>query len=212
MVRGRDGVRQVFTDNTAFHRADGLFDLPPGRPWSGMFDAVITANGAEHTRRRKLLMPAVHRTAMAHYREVFADTFARSRFAAPGGDPFDLKQECLRISKTNLMRCLLGFDEAASLGPFADRIVTLGTTAADPRVLLFRRDLPWSPYGRWLRRVAGAYDELAALIAGRRAADPRPDALSILYHAVDEDGDRLSTEEIAGSCTGSSRRASRRRR
>ncbi|MEV0562809.1 hypothetical protein [Dactylosporangium sp. NPDC050588] len=81
------------------------------------------------------------------------------------------------------MRCLLGFDDAASLGPFADRIVTLGTTAADPRVLLFRRDLPWSPYGRWLRRVAAAYDELAALIAGRRAADPRPDALSILCHA-----------------------------
>jgi cytochrome P450 len=68
VVRGRAGVRQVFTDNAAFHRADGLLDLPPGRPWSGMFEAVITANGAEHTRRRKLLMPAVHRTAMAHYR------------------------------------------------------------------------------------------------------------------------------------------------
>ena len=41
----------------------------------------ITANGAEHTRRRKLLMPAVHRTAMTHYQAVFADTFERSRFA-----------------------------------------------------------------------------------------------------------------------------------
>ncbi|MEU0555999.1 hypothetical protein [Dactylosporangium sp. NPDC006015] len=137
VVRGRDGVRQVFTDNTAFHRAAGLFDLPPGRPWSGMFDAVITASGAEHTRRRKLLMPAMHRTAMAHHREVFADTFARSRFAAPGGDPFDLKQECLRISKTNLMRCLLGFDDAASLGPFAagaeGGAALHGTAARAPR-------------------------------------------------------------------------------
>ncbi|WP_327011058.1 cytochrome P450 [Dactylosporangium sp. NBC_01737] len=202
VVRGREGVKQVFTDNVAFHRADGLFDLPPGRPWSGMFDAVITANGAEHTRRRKLLMPAVHRTAMTHYQAVFADTFERSRFAALDGEPFDLKRECLRISKANLMRCLLGLDDADGLGAFADQIVTLGADAADPRVLLFKRDLPWSPYGRWLRRVAGAYDRLAALIAQRRAGEPRPDALSILCHAVDEDGDRLSTEEIAGELHG----------
>ncbi|GAA3226922.1 cytochrome P450 [Dactylosporangium siamense] len=202
VVRGREAVKQVFTDTAAFQRADGFFDLPPGRPWSGMFDAVITANGAEHTRRRKLLMPAVHRTAMTHYRAVFADTFERSRFAAVDDAPFDLKRECLRISKANLMRCLLGLDDADGLSAFADRIVTLGTEAGDPRVLLFKRDLRWSPYGRWLRRVARAYDQLATLIAQRRAGEPRPDALSILCHAVDEDGDQLTTEEIAGELHG----------
>jgi cytochrome P450 len=198
VVRGREAVRQVFTDNAAFHRADGLFDLPAGRPWSHMFEAVITANGADHTRRRRLLMPAVHRTALEHYRSVFADTFERSRFAALDTEPFELTKECLRISKANLMRCLLGLDDADGLNAFADRIVTLGIQASDPRVLLFKRDLPWSPYGRWLRRVAGAYEQLAHLIDERRATGPRPDALSILCHATDEDGDRLTTEEIAG--------------
>lgn len=204
VVRGREGVKQVFTDNAAFHRADGFFDLPPGRPWSGMFDAVLTANGAEHTRRRKLLMPAVHRTALTHYQAVFADTFERSRFGAAAGDgePFDLTRECLRVSKANLMRCLLGLDDADGLSAFADQVVRLAAEAADPRVLLFKRDLRFSPYGRWLRRVAGAYDQLATLIAQRRATDPRPDALSILCHAVDEDGDQLSTEEIAGELHG----------
>jgi len=202
VVRGREAVKQVFTDTVAFQRPDGFFDVPPGRPWSGMFDAVITANGAEHTRRRKLLMPAVHRTAMTHYQAVFADTFERSRFGVLNGVPFDLKRECLRISKVNLMRCLLGIDDDDGLSAFADQIVTLAAGAADPRVLLFKRDLRWSPYGRWLRRVAAAYDRLADLIARRRATDPRPDALSILCHTVDEDGDHLSTEEIAGELHG----------
>ncbi|MET7399230.1 cytochrome P450 [Dactylosporangium sp. NPDC005572] len=202
VVRGRAGVRQVFTDNASFHRADGLLDLPPGRPWSGMFDAVITANGGEHTRRRKLLMPAVHRTALDHYTAVFADTFERSRFAGANDEPFELVRECLRVTKANMMRCLLGLDDGDGLSAFADRIVRLAAEAADPRVLLFKRDLPWTPYGRWLRRVAGAYDQLALLIAERRGGAPRPDALSILCHAVDEDGDRLSTEEIAGELHG----------
>jgi hypothetical protein len=35
---GDAAVRQVFTDNTTFHRAgDGVFSLPPDQAWSKMF-------------------------------------------------------------------------------------------------------------------------------------------------------------------------------
>jgi cytochrome P450 len=212
VVRGREAVKQVFTDTATFQRADGLFDVPPGRPWSGMFDAVITANGAEHTRRRKLLMPAVHRTALTHYQAVFADTFERSRFAALDGEAFDLKRECLRISKANLMRCLLGLDDADGLSAFADQIVTLGADAADPRVLLFKRDLPWSPYGRWLRRVAGAYERLADLIAQRRAGEPRPTRCRSCATPSTRTATGSPPRRSPASCTGSSPRGSRRPR
>lgn len=162
VVRGQPAVRQVFTDNDTFHRlADGVFRLPPGHPWSGMFDAVITANGAAHRRARRLLLPVVHRSAMEHYRTVFEETFARSRLARAGdGEPFDLVAELLTLTKINMLVCLLG----------------LPATEADLR--------------------------LAELIERRRAGPPAPDALSIIAHTTDEDGDSLTTPEIVGELHG----------
>jgi cytochrome P450 len=170
LLRGRAAARQMFTDNETFHRPDGVLDLPPGQVWSRMFDAVITANGSEHTRRRKLLMPAVHRTAIAHYTDVFAQTFAESRFG-PDAERgvFDARAEFLRVSKVNMLRCLLGLEPTDELGELADVIVRLGGDALSPGVVAWKHDLSWTPYGRWLRRVAWAYERLAVLIEERRA-------------------------------------------
>lgn len=199
LLRGRAAARQMFTDNETFHRPDGVLDLPPGKAWSRMFEAVITANGSDHTRRRKLLMPTVHRTAIAHYTDVFAQTFAESRFG-PGAERgvFDARAEFLRISKANMLRCLLGLEPTDELGELADVIVRLGGDALSPGVVAWKRDLSWTPYGRWLRRVAWAYERLAVLIEERRAEPARADALSILCHTTDESGDRLTTDEIVG--------------
>jgi cytochrome P450 len=66
---GEAAVKQVVTDNATFHRASaGVFNLPAGQPWSKMFEGIITYNEDEHRRRRRLLMPVVHRSAMDHYR------------------------------------------------------------------------------------------------------------------------------------------------
>src|SRR5262249_54544927 len=45
-------------------------------------------------------------------------------------------------------------------------------------------------------------DRLAVLIEQRRTGPSRPDALSIICNTTDEDGDFLSTEEIAGELHG----------
>ncbi|WP_433201651.1 cytochrome P450 [Dactylosporangium sp. CS-047395] len=202
VLRGPAASRLLFTDNETFQRPPGILTVPPGRPWSGMFDAVITANGAEHTRRRRLVMPAVHRTAVERYTEVFARTFAESRFAGGQTAPFDAKAEFLRISKANLLRCLLGLEPTPALTAQADVIVRLGGEALSPGVLALRRDIPFTPYSRWLRRVAWAYERLATLIERRRTEPPAPDALSILCHTRDESGDHLTTGEIVGELHG----------
>ncbi|WP_426503297.1 cytochrome P450 [Dactylosporangium sp. McL0621] len=202
VLRGREATRQLLTDNETFQRPPGAFAVPPGRPWSGMFDAVITANGAEHTRRRRLVMPAVHRTAVQRYTEIFTRTFAQSRFATAETGRFDAKAEFLRISQANLLRCLLGLEPTPELAAQAGVIVRLGGDALSLGVLALRREVPGTPYARWLRRVAWAYERLATLIEQRRGEEPRADALSILCHTRDESGDRLSTEEIVGELHG----------
>jgi cytochrome P450 len=202
---GEPSVRQVCTDNTTFHRAgEGVFNVPQGRPYSKMFHAVITANGAEHRRRRRLLMPVVHKTAMEHYQEVFAETFLRSRFADPGerDEPFDMVAEFLWISKVNMLRCLLGISDAERHLDVADDILRVSDRITHPLVILLPWERPWTPYGQWVRTVAGAYDHLARLIERRRGEPVRPDALSIICHATDEDGGHLTVEEVAGELHG----------
>ncbi|MEO3807723.1 cytochrome P450 [Sphaerisporangium sp. B11E5] len=199
---GEPSVRQVQTDNATFHRAaDGVFNIPQGRPYSRMFEAVITANGEEHRRRRRLLMPVVHRTAMEHYQEVFAETFRRSRFAG-SSEPFDMVAEFLWISKVNMLRCLLGTADPERHLDVADDILRVSDLVAHPLVILLPWERPWTPYGRWVRSTAEAYEHLARLIERRRGEPVRPDALSIICHATDEDGDRLTTEEVAGELHG----------
>jgi cytochrome P450 len=200
VAMGPDAVRQVFTDNATFHRAgEGILDLPAGHPWSKMFQAVITANGDEHRRRRRLLMPVVHKTAMDHYREIFHETYERSRFARTADEtPFDLVDELLRMSKTNLLRGMLGVTDSPANHRLADDILALTQAVFRPQVLLLRWNTPYTPYGRWVGRVASAYQRLAVLIEERRSQPSRPDALSIVCNSTDSNGDELSTEEIAG--------------
>lgn len=199
LLRGEEGARRYFTDNDVFERlSDGVFSLPQGRPWSKMFEAVITFNGDRHRRARKLLMPIVHKSAMDHYATVFAQTFKRSKFAASDGEPFDMAAEFLDITRANLLICLLGLDPDDRNVELAEAVANLLGPITNPLVFMFQHERGWTPYGRWTREIAAVYDRLALLIERKRADEPRRDALSILCHTTDENGDRLSVPEIAG--------------
>ncbi|GAB1823821.1 cytochrome P450 [Herbidospora sp. RD11066] len=199
LLRGEEGARRYFTENDVFERlSDGVFALPQGRPWSKMFDAVITFNGDRHRRARRLLMPIVHKSAMDHYATVFARTFKRSKFAASDGEPFDMAAEFLAITRANLLVCLLGLEPDEENAELAEAVASLLGPITNPLVFMFQREHPWTPYGRWTRDIAAIYDRLSLLIERKRADEPRSDALSILCHTTDENGDRLTTPEIAG--------------
>jgi cytochrome P450 len=205
LALGEESVKQVFTDNSTFHRAgEGVFNLPENEPYSKMFDAVITANGDEHRRRRRLLMPVVHRSAMDHYREVFAETFAASRFGRPGdGTPFDAVAELTAISKANMLRGMLGLPMTPANERLAGDVLELSAAITRPEVMLLRWNQAFTPYGKWVGRVASVYSRFAALIEERRRSPAgRLDALSIVCATTDEDGDELTTTEIAGELHG----------
>lgn len=203
LLRGEEGVRTFFTDNDSFHRGnEGVFRVPEGRPWSKLFESILTVNGEQHRRTRKLLMPITHKSAMDHYRDRFVETFKNSRFAQTDGEPFDMAAEFLRISKINLLTCLFGLEPTASNLALAGRVATLYESTFNPAVFLLPIDRPWTPYGRWTRLMAAIYRDFTELIERKRAAEPAPDALSILCHTTDEDGDFLTTAEIAGQLLG----------
>ncbi|MGR4880936.1 cytochrome P450 [Streptomyces sp. LARHCF249] len=203
VARGQEAVRTFFTDGEAFQRADGgIFSLPGGQSWSGMFDTVLTATGQDHRRRRKLIAPAFHGNLMEVYRSVFEDTFEGSRFADAGAGPFDLVAEYRHIARMNMLVCLLGLEPTPRNLRLAGDITDLLNSMFRPSVIMFRSYRTWTPYGRWAGRVESAHLRLAALIEQRRQEPPKWDALSVLCHAVDEEGGRLTTAEIAGELHG----------
>lgn len=203
VARGPEAVKTFFTDNEAFPRADGgIFSLPGGQSWSGMFDTVLTANGQDHRRRRKLIAPAFHGNLMEVYRKVFEDTFEGSKFADADAGTFDLVREFRHIARVNMLVCLLGLDPTPQHLRLAGDVTDLLNSMFHPSVILFRSFRTWTPYGRWARRVESAYRRLAVLIERRREEPPGHDALSVLCHTVDEEGDRLTTAEIAGELHG----------
>jgi len=203
MARGEEATKQVLTDNSTFYRAnDGTLKLPDGYPWSQMFDTVLTANGQDHRRRRKLLAPVFHSNVMDHYQAVFTGTFKQSKLAMRDVDAFDMVQEFRIIARTNMLVCLMGLEPSGPNLELARKVTDLLDTMFDPTVLMFRRYNSWTPYGRWIRSVADTYQRLSALIKLRRAEEPRQDALSILCHTADEEGCSLTTPEIAGELHG----------
>ncbi|MFE9172710.1 cytochrome P450 [Streptomyces kebangsaanensis] len=199
VARGQEAVRTFFTDNETFLRADGgIFSLPAGQVWSGMFDTVLTANGPDHRRRRKLTAPAFHGSLMGTYRTVFADTFATSKFADPKAGTFDLVTEYRRIARVNMLVCLLGLPPTLENLHLAGDVSNLLNSMFNPAVILFRSPKALTPYRRWVKRVERTYLTLAGLIERRRLESPSWDALSMLCHAIDETGSQLTTAEIAG--------------
>jgi cytochrome P450 len=136
---------------------------------------------------------------MDYYRQVFAETFAESRFAdTANGTPFDMVAEFYAISKRNMLRGMLGVTDNEANRQLAGDILELSAGVTNPGVILAPVNKPWTPYGRWVGKVSSAYDRLAALIEERRLTPGRLDALSIVCNTTDEDGSVLSTEEIAG--------------
>jgi cytochrome P450 len=111
--------------------------------------------------------------------------------------------ELLAVSKANMLRGLLGLEDTPENRVLATDILALATVITRPDIMLLRWNTPLLPYGRWVRRVASTYEQLAGLIEARRASSvERLDALSLICAATDEDGDALSTSEIAGELHG----------
>ena len=106
------------------------------------------------------------------------------------------------ITRANMLTCLLGLEPDKGNVALAHAVHRLLQATLNPMVFMYQKERDWTPYGRWTRQVADVYDRLAEIIERRRAEEPRPDALSILCHTTDENGDSLTTPEIAGELHG----------
>jgi cytochrome P450 len=192
-------LKSIFTakpDDARAGEANNILEPVLGR------HSLLTLDGREHLRQRKLLLPPFHGERMQRYGETIARITDEELQRWPVGTPFALRPAMQRITLDVILRAVFGLEAADhldALGPMVRDLidVTRNRLAIMP---WFRFDAGGrSPWGRFLRQRQRV-DEMIFELIRRRQADPdvaaRDDVLSMLVQARDENGEAMTAPEL----------------
>ncbi len=167
--------------------------------------SVLLLDGDEHLRHRRLMLPAVPRPAHAGIRAGYARRYRRrDRFLASGrAVPLFPSMQSLTLGV--IVRAVFGYRPAPAEAELRRRLRTMVTPVAQSSRT--SADDAAGPAGepatatRQFEAARQAVDELLFAEIARRRGDPdlesRDDVFSALLMAADEDGRKLSDEEVS---------------
>ncbi|SHT78004.1 cytochrome P450 [Mycobacteroides abscessus subsp. abscessus] len=157
--------------------------------------------GAEHQRRRKLLVAAFRMQRMRSYTGLLEEETLAASASWPEGEEFPVLPTMLTIGLNAILRAVFGAsgDELDTLRVLVPETIDAGSPLA--MLPWLRRDFGrWSPWHRYIKRREELYVVLDELITeAQKAPDlsSRQDVLALLLRSVDEDGAAMSRREIA---------------
>ncbi|HEX5896260.1 MAG TPA: cytochrome P450 [Thermoleophilaceae bacterium] len=171
-------------------RDGGMGDLIPL-----LGDGLLTTDGEYHRRARRIMLPAFHREQIAAARGVMSEEVERALEPWREGQRLDLYAWTRRLALRVAMRALFGFhpERDAQMADTFERALGFWGRAYAAQMLRG----PRSPYRvmvnarAWLDAVIFAEID-RRLVSGERGLD----LLSLLMDASDEDGSRLSKQEL----------------
>jgi cytochrome P450 family 135 len=157
--------------------------------------SLLTLDGREHLRQRRLLLPAFHGERMQRFDEVMREITEASLAAWPIGRPFSLHAHMQSITLDVIMRTVFGAEDRE----LRDLLVELLEVATNRWLLLpgmlkidpFR--IPWLRITTLKREIDAA---LYRMIAARRRSAAGDDVLSMMLAARDDEGRAMTDVEI----------------
>jgi cytochrome P450 family 135 len=166
--------------------------------------SVLLLDEDEHMRHRKLMLPQFHGARMHAYAEVMREAADVEIDSWPVDEPFALHPSMQSLTLRVIIRTVFGYQPGAAADDLARRLRAMVTPVARQRGLLVltlmarlgRSDRATTSFEAARRDVDEIlFDE----IARRREApdlEERTDVFSALLLAQDEDGQRLSDQEV----------------
>ena len=193
-----DAVRDIFgadPDDARAGRANKVLEPLLGR------HSLLLLDGERHLRERRMMLPPFHGERMKAYFDAIAALTDRAIDSWPIGKPFPIHGEMQRITLDVILRAVFGVDEdEADFGELRALLVRLVSSITNPLLLFppLQKDLGgWWPWSRFIRLRRRVHDRLLEHITRRRAdAENRPDVLSMLIMARDEEGGQLRDDEL----------------
>jgi cytochrome P450 len=187
-------VSELLVEKEAsFHKAPGLSVY--GRQLLG--DGLLTAEGDDHRRKRKLLAPAFAAKRIAGYGEVMAGLAETHAGRWRAGQVIDVADEMMRLTLAIVGKTLFDADIEGEARVVGDAL----TDAMEFMVDSLTMPLPMTwplPRNKRMRQATAALDEIVYRIIAERRASPgdRGDVLSILLEARDDDGTGLTDKDV----------------
>jgi cytochrome P450 len=162
--------------------------------------SVLVIDGEVHKKRRRQMLPAFHRDAVAGQTALMAQIAAANIATWPVDTEFPVAPKMSEITLEVILRTVIGAsdpDRLAALRAVMPKLldVTPWASLAIAKPALQRLG-PW----RSLRRSMDEADRLLYAEIAERRADPalasRTDALAMLIRAADEDGGTMTDREL----------------
>ena len=163
--------------------------------------SLLTLDGREHMRQRKLLLPPFQGSAVQNFREVIREVAEAEVDGWKEGDSFVMRERMRALTFEVIVRAVFGVTERERIERLRSALVSvldMQMIFALPNAL--RRDLGrFSPWGQFQRRLKAADSLLYEEITRRRSEtdlEQRTDVLSLLLRARDEEGEPMTDLEL----------------
>jgi cytochrome P450 len=189
-------VQEVLVDQAdAFGKSRGLSVF--ARPLLGQ--GLLTSEGLDHRRARKLMAPAFAARRISGYAQVMAAEAARTAAAWDHGAHVDLAEDMMAMTLAIAGRTLFDADVRGDARAVAVALTDAMQAMIDGLTSPLQVPYAWPlPRHQRMRKAVAELDRIVyRIIRARRASTiDRGDVLSILLVARDDDGQGLSDVQI----------------
>ena len=161
-------------------------------------EGLLTSEGDFWLRQRRLVQPSFHRARINAYADTMVQYTQRILESWRGGEERDVHQEMMRLTLQIVAKTLFDADvarDAQEVGKSLELLLELGANFR--RTLFVPHWVPTPTNLRIKREIAYIESILYRIISERRASGrDTGDLLSMLLHAQDEDGSRMTDKQL----------------
>ncbi len=163
---------------------------------------LLTSEGDFWLRQRRLAQPAFHRARIAGYAETMVRFAERLIDGWRPGETLDVHHEMMQLTLAIVAKTLFDADVTGDAKEIGEALEVVVRINLDPRRLLFVP--PWlpTPANLAMKRAVRRLDRVIYRIIAERRANGRDtladrgDLLSLLLHAQDDDGSRMTDVQL----------------